>query len=183
MIHLDSYSITSRACIPQPRSLSQILKLSHVIRDKWSLSTQNELLGLFDNNTFDTNEKASSADEVIPLKCASNYKLNSYGGLDKLKARICVRGNMQIKDVINNWSPTASVHLLKCFLTFSIQYSSILYQLDFIQAFIQLPRTNKRIFIIIDKEYEAFCSQLAEHFGRPLQLRKYFFGADFSDKS
>ena len=68
------------------------------------------------NDTFDTTERALPADEVMPVKCAFKSKLNSYGVLDKLKARICVRGDMQIKDLINNWSPTASVRLLKCFL-------------------------------------------------------------------
>ena len=133
--------------IPKPRSLSQVLKLSPIIRDKWGHSIQNELLGLFDNDTFDTNEKALPANEVFPVKCAFKAKLNSYGGLDKLKARVCVRGNMQIIDTMNNWSPTASVHLLKCFLADAIYHKSPIYQLDFIQAFIQSP-TKQRNFII-----------------------------------
>ena len=89
---------------------------------------------------------------------------------------------MQIKDLINNWSPTASVWLLKCFLADAIQNQAIIYQLDFIQAFIQSP-TKKRIVVILDKEYEMFCPQLAEHFGRPLRLKKCLYGADFSGKS
>ena len=72
---------------------------------------------------------------------------------------------MKIKDLINNWSPTASVQLLKFFLDDAIQNKTIIYQLDCIQAFIQFP-TKKRIFIILDKDYETFCPQLAEHFGR-----------------
>ena len=93
--------------IPEPRSLSQVLRLSPIIKEKWGHA--------IDNDTFDTSERALPADEIIPLKCAFKAKLNSYGGLDKLKARICVRGDRQIKDLINNWSPTASVCLLKCF--------------------------------------------------------------------
>ena len=168
--------------IPEPRSLNQVLKLSPLIREKWGASIKKEILGLFDNDTFDTAERALPADEVIPVKCAFKANLNSYGGLDKLKARICVRGDMQIKDLINNWSPTASVRLLKCFLADAIQNKAIIYQLDFIQAFIQSP-TKKRIFVILDKEYETFCPQLAEHFGRPLRLKKCLYGADFSGKS
>ena len=168
--------------VPEPKSLSQVLRLSPVIREKWGISIKKEILGLFDNDTFDTSEKALPADEVIPVKCAFKAKLNSYGGLDKLKARICVRGDMQIKDLINNWSPTASVRLLKCFLADAIQNQAIIYQLDFIQAFIQSP-TKKRIFVILNKEYEMFCPQLAEHFGRPLRLKKCLYGADFSGKS
>ena len=72
------------------------------------------------------------------MKCVFKTKLNPYGSLDKLKARICVRGDMQIKDQTNNWSPTASVvQLLKCFLADAIWNNTIVHQLDFIQAFIQ----------------------------------------------
>ena len=55
-------------------------------------------------------------------------------------------------------------------------------QLDFIQAFIQSSK-KKRIFIILDKEYETFCPQLSKHFGRSLRLKKCLYGADFSGKS
>ena len=109
-------------------------------------------------------------------------KLNSYGGLDKLKARICLRGDMQIKDANNNsWSPTASTRLLKCLIADAAQNRTIVYQLDFIQAFIQ-SETKKRMFVLLDKEYESFCPNLAGHLGRPLLLKKCLYGADFSGK-
>ena len=152
--------------IPEPKSLYQILKLSDHIKEKWGTAIKKEIVGLFDNDTFDTNERALPADEVIPVKCAFKTKLNAYGGLDKLKARICIRGDMQIKDQINNWSPTASVCLLKCFLADAIANQTKIFQLDFIQAFIQ-SETKKRIFVTLDKEFETFCPQLKEHFGRP----------------
>ena len=56
------------------------------------------------------------------------------------------------------------------------------YQLDFIQVFIQ-SEAKKRMFIILDKEYKTFCPKLSEHFGRPLRLKKCLYGADFSGKS
>ena len=83
-------------------------------------------------------------------------KLISYGGLDKRKARICLRGDMQIKDTNNNsWSPTASTRLLKCLIADAAQNKLTVYQFDFIQAFIQ-SETKKRIFVLLDKEYEIF---------------------------
>ena len=103
---------------------------------------------------------------------AFKTKLNSYGGLDKLKARICMRGDMQIKNGNNNsWSPTASTRLLKCLIADAAYNKTQVYQLDFIQAFIQSD-AKKRMFIILDKEYETFCPKLSEHFGRPLKLKK-----------
>ena len=58
---------------------------------------------------------------------------------------------------------------------------SKIYQLDFIQAFIQSD-TRKRIFVTLDEEYEIFCPKLANHLGRPLRLKKCLYGADFSGK-
>ena len=48
--------------IPEPRSLTQVLKLSPLIREKWGASIKKEILGLFDNGTFDTTERALPAD-------------------------------------------------------------------------------------------------------------------------
>ena len=48
--------------IPEPKSFSQDLKLSPLIREKRGMSIKKEILGLFDDDTFDTNETAISAD-------------------------------------------------------------------------------------------------------------------------
>ena len=61
IINLSNY-------IPEPKSLHQVLKLSDHIKDKWGTAIKKEVLGLFDNDTFDTNERALPADEVIPCK-------------------------------------------------------------------------------------------------------------------
>ena len=63
---------------------------------------------------------------------------------------------MQIKDANNNsWSQTASTILLKCLIADAAQNKTTVYQLDFIQAFIQ-SETKKRMFVLLDKEYESF---------------------------
>ena len=60
-----------------------------------------EIVGLFDNGTFLTSEMTLPTDEVIPVKLALKAKMNTCGGIDKLKARICLRGDMQINDDSN----------------------------------------------------------------------------------
>lgn len=48
---------------------------------------------------------------------ALKKKLNFSGGLDKeLKARICLRGDIQINNGDHSWSPIAPIRLLKCFI-------------------------------------------------------------------
>ena len=50
-------------------------------------------------------------DKVVPVKLTLKTKLDSKGQLDKLKARICLRGDMQEKGNINTWSPTSPTRL------------------------------------------------------------------------
>ena len=57
-----------------------------------------------------------------------------------------------------------------------------MYQIDFIQTFIQSDM-KKRIFVILDKEYDQFCPILKKHFGRPLRLKKCLHGREFSGNS
>ena len=168
--------------LPEPRSLSQVIKQSESIRNKWGEAIQKELRGLFKSDTFITDQNPLPSDEVVPVKLTLKTKLNSEGGLDKLKARICLRGDMQERGDINTWSPTSSGRLLKRFIADAIHNGAIIYQLDFIQAFIQ-SETTRRIFVPLDKEYKMFCPELSNHLGRPLRLRKCLYGADFSGKT
>ena len=169
--------------LPEPKSLTQIFRLSTHTKEKWGEAIRAEFTGLFDCDTFSLTEKPFPADEIIATKLALKTKSNSYGGLDKLKTRICLRGYMQIKDTnSNSWFPTASTRLLKCFIADAARNKTIIYQLDFIQAFIQ-SETKRRMFVILDKEYEQFCPKLEGHCGRPLRLKKCPNGANFSGRS
>ena len=91
---------------------------------------------MFSSGTFDVDTQPLPNDEVVPVKLSLKTKLDSMGRLDKLKARICLRGDMQEKGHINTWSPTSPARLLKRLLADAIHNGCKVYQLDFIQAFI-----------------------------------------------
>ena len=99
--------------IPEPKSLNQVIRLSSFPKEKCGTAISKEVYGLFDNDTFGLGEGLLPTDEIVPVKLALKAKLNAYGGLDKLRARICLRGDMPVKDGTNTWSPTASSRLLK----------------------------------------------------------------------
>ena len=89
--------------LPEPRSLSHVIRQSESIRNKWGKAIQKELRGLFSSGTFNLDIRPLPNDEVVPVKLALKTKLNARGQLDKLKARICLRGYMQEKGNINTW--------------------------------------------------------------------------------
>ena len=141
-----------------------------------------EIIGILDSGTFSLNEKSLPANETISTKLAMKTKLNNYGSLDKLNNGIHLRDDMQIKGANNNsQSPTVSTRLLKCLVLNTAKNWAVVYQLDFIQVFIQ-AETKKRMFVLLDKEYESLCPKPAKHPGRPLLLKKCLCGTDFSGK-
>ena len=75
----------------EPKSLIQILKLSPAVKEKWGSAISGGIQGLFENDTFDPNERPLPADEILPVTLTLKTTLNSYGGLDKLKARVCLK--------------------------------------------------------------------------------------------
>ena len=56
--------------LPEPRSLSHVLRLSPHIKEKWGEAIRLELTGLFDSETFSLVENPLPADEIIPTKLA-----------------------------------------------------------------------------------------------------------------
>ena len=91
------------------------------------------MVGLFDSDTFSSIDKTPLANEIVPTKLSLKTKLNSYGRLDQLKVRICMRGDMLIKHGSNNsWSPTAFERLLKCIIADAVYNKTYICQLDII---------------------------------------------------
>ena len=71
--------------------------------------------------------------------CIDVYKetIQSDGGLDKLKMRVVVRGDLHNKELIGyTWSPTASMRTFKYFLVYAVKHTAYVEKLDFIQSFL-----------------------------------------------
>ena len=61
---------------------------------------------------------------------------------------------------------TTCCHMIVCIMQWQL---IIIYQLDFIQVFIQSV-TKQRMFVTLDGEYKIFWLNLSERLGRPLRL-------------
>ena len=80
----------------------RFLECPHLIHQrKMGQVTKSEITGPFDSGTFSLNEKPLPSDEMIPTKLEMKTKLKIYDDLHKLKARIFLKGGMQIKDANN----------------------------------------------------------------------------------
>ena len=118
--------------IPEPRNFAEVTKLSENIKKPWLKATLKEIKNLINNPTFLIEDK-NVGEPVTPCMDVYKEKIQYDGSLNKLKLRIVVRGYLQNKEIIgDNWSPTASMRILKHFLADVAKHKSIFHQLDFI---------------------------------------------------
>ena len=109
-------------------------------------------------------------------------RIQSGGSLDKLKLRILVRGDLHNKElVVDNWSPTASMRILKYFLAYETKHKEIVNQLDFIGEFLR-AKVNNREFVKLDSIYIDYFTEYSKYFGRALRLLKSMYGMTNSGK-
>ena len=81
----------------------------------------------------------------------------------------------------DTWSPTASMRTLKYFLADAVKHKAIVYQLDFIGAFLQ-AKVKNRVFFKLDIWYTDYFLEYTKYFGRALILLKYMYGMNNSGK-
>ena len=103
MLTLDNATIAAPAdstdsvdkYLPEPQSLKAVLKLDDYIRSAWLHAIRMEIKNLIDHDTFILGQTPSKTDLIIPLKLVLKAKQTASGKLDKLKARIVARGDME----------------------------------------------------------------------------------------
>ena len=105
------------------------------------------------------------------------YKANiqSDGSIYKLRLGIVVRGDILNTDLIGyNWPPTASMKILKDFLSDSVKHRSIVHQLDFIGNCLQ-AKVKNRVFVKLDSWYTDYFTEYSSYLGKDLRLMKSMY--------
>ena len=81
--------------LPEPQSFKAVLKLDDDIRSAWLHAIKMEIKNLIDHKTFVLGVKPRKDELIIPVKLVLKAKQTASGKLDKLKARIVARGDME----------------------------------------------------------------------------------------
>ena len=93
---------------------------------------------------------------MTPCMDVYKAKIQSDGGLDKLKLRIAISGYLQNKELVGDtWSPIASMRTLKLFLADTSKHNTRVHQLDFIGALLQAKLKNMS-FVKLDSRYAVY---------------------------
>ena len=161
---------------PAPLHWRQLFKLPPHLKRPWKQSFRKELEVLIKKMITFSKEDPEPNEPIIPVTAKARVKIKSDGTVDKLKIRICLRGDKQAELVDwDTWCPIAGFRELKLFLSFAAYFMCRVFQLDFIGAFLQAEARN-RVFTILPKEWAEEFPDLAEWFGRPLRLLKSLYG-------
>ena len=81
--------------LPEPQSLKAVLKLDDDVRSAWLHAIKMEVKNLIDHDTFTLGETPRKNELIIPVKLVLKAKQTATGKLEKLKARLVARGDME----------------------------------------------------------------------------------------
>jgi hypothetical protein len=81
--------------LPEPPSLKAVLKLDDDVCTAWLHAIRMEIKNLIDHGTFILGKTPHKNELIIPVKLVLKAKQTSSGKLDKLKARVVARGDLE----------------------------------------------------------------------------------------
>jgi hypothetical protein len=167
---------------PAPTHWKHILSLPDHLNAPWIASLRKELLTLLCMETFTPIVTVESDDMIIPMTAKFRIKLTSAGAADKLKGRMCLRGDVQTKGHWYTWCPIASFRALRTFLAIAARQKSRVFQLDFVGTFLQSKAVDRTI-TTLPKEWSTVFPEQSEWFGMPLLCLKSLHGGQCCNKS
>jgi hypothetical protein len=167
---------------PAPKTVRDILKMADgVVRQEWLKLLKKEIKTLIEAGTF-VHDNLKEGEVSTPVMETFKVKVKSDGLLDKLKARLVVRGDLQDKNITEDkWSPTASFRSLKMFLGHACRIKARVKQFDFVGAFLQ-AKMRSRMFVTIPKIYGILFPEYAEYCGIPVRLAMSMYGTTLCGK-
>ena len=115
-------------------------------------------------------------------QCMDVYKakIQPDGGLDEVKLRIVVRGDLKNKELVGDtWSPIDSMSTLKYFLADATKHKGRVHQLYFIGESLK-SKVKNRFFFKLDIRYTDYFPEYAKYFVRALRLLKSMYGMNNS---
>jgi hypothetical protein len=163
-LHRGDKRIHQSSLPPEPKNWKQAMR--HPMRDCWKKAAVFELESLKDQSTFSETE-IPKGKQVILTKWVFKYKFDSEGYLVKLKARLCVRGDLQIQGRDDTYAATLAAKSFRALMAICAIFNLDAYQHDAINAFVNS---------LLDEEVYVHMPDGYEMPGRCWRLLKALYG-------
>ncbi len=148
----------------EPRNWKEMLR--HPMAAEFKLAATKEYGDLKRRGTFESVSRNSVMMTPLPLMWVFTYKFNKDGYLDRFKARLCVRGDLQVT-TSETYAATLALCTFRTMIAFAAAFGLVLRQYDVVNAYANA-----------DIDEEIYCYP-PEGFGEPdilLRLRKALYG-------
>lgn len=122
---------------PEPNSWKEMLRMGDPFRQGFLTAAKAEYEALWRRGTWRKVPRPQHA-RVLPLKWVWRYKFDEDGTLDRFKARICVRGDLQI-DWDDTYAATLSSRVIRTLFALATAYGYQINQRDIANAFLYSP--------------------------------------------
>lgn len=143
--------------------------LSHPYKAEFLSAAQKEYSNLDSRGTFQAVRlQEVNAKMIIPVKWVFTYKVDENGILQKFKARLVVRGDMQLVSAYKDtYAATLAARVVRALMAIAAYFDLDTQQIDAVNAF-----TNS----LLDEEVYVRCPEGYEKTGMCLKLIRALYG-------
>jgi hypothetical protein len=166
--HSFSRTKLHRDSLPaEPQSWKEMI--NHQFREQFTNAALTEWNTLKSKDTFKPVRRDSVAsNQILPLKWVFTYKFDQDGYIQKFKARIVVRGDLQrVFQFLDSYAATLAARVFRVLMAIAAFFDLDVYQFDVIAAFIN-ARLDEEIFVRFPEGFEVQ--------GEILQLLRALYG-------
>ena len=128
---------------PEPRHWRDMT--NHPFYNEFMDAATKEWTTLVQKGTFQEQEKQDIRAKALPLMWVFKYKLNEDGYLDKFKARVCVRGDLQQSND-DNYAATLACKTFRALMAITASEDLEMIQVDAVNAFLN-SKIDQEIYI------------------------------------
>ncbi|KAL9561819.1 hypothetical protein ACKAV7_014081 [Fusarium commune] len=127
-----------------PRTYNE--RQNHPLSELFSIAEHQEVAKLRLKRTWRQIQRSMARSKILPLKWVYTYKFDKNGYLDKCKARICVRGDLQDTATIEStYAATLAARSFRLVMALAARFDLEIVQLDITNAFVNAERSEHGI--------------------------------------
>src|SRR5205814_725922 len=130
---------------PEPRNWAEAMK--HPFSQQWLEAAQAELNANWDKGVFTKvpEDSISGTEQVLLLKWVFHYKFDADGTLQKFKARICIRGDLQEPNDLDTYASTLAARSFRTMMAIIARCDLETHQFDVSNAYLNslLPEAER----------------------------------------